>query len=97
MEEYDIVLVPSSLDVRKLLYDNNVDFLFVIPSDDIENRERLLERYKQRGNSEDLINDAMYNFDNWSRNQKDYNYPIIVLNKDSYLEDILLDMNLIKK
>lgn len=96
MKQYDIVLVPSSLDVRDLLIDNNINFLFVLPSNDRENRKKLLERYRQRGNSDDLINDVMYNFDNWSRNQKDYNYPIMILDKDKYLEDLLLDMELLK-
>lgn len=96
VKQYDIVLVPSSLDVRELLIDNNIEFLFVLPSNDIENRKKLLERYRQRGNSEDLINDVMYNFDNWSRNQNDYNYPIVILQKDKYLEDLLKDMELIK-
>lgn len=38
----------------------------------------------------------MYNFDNWSRNQEDYSYPIIILDKNRYLEDLFLDMGLIK-
>lgn len=97
MKNYDIVLVPSNLDVRKLLTDNNIDFLFVLPSDDIDNRKKLLERYKQRGNSADLIKDVMYNFDNWSRKQKDYSYPIVILDKDKYLEDLLIDMKIILK
>lgn len=95
IKSYDIVLVPSSLDVRKLLIDNNINFLFVLPSNDLDNRNKLLERYKKRGNSDDLINNVMYNFDNWSRNQKDYSYPIIILDKDKYLENLLIDMELL--
>lgn len=97
IKKYDVVLVPSSLDVRKLLIDNNIEFLFVLPSDESDNRKKLLERYKQRGNSEDLINDVMHNFDNWSRNQNDYSYPIVILQKEKYLEDLLIDIGLIKK
>lgn len=97
MNNYDIVLVPSNLDIRKLLRDNNIDFLFVLPSNDIDNREKLLEIYKQRGNNDDLIKDVMYNFDNWSRNQEDYNYPIVILDKDKYLEDLLIDMKILKE
>lgn len=33
-----------------------------------KNRKKFLERYGQRGNCNDLINDVMYNFDDWSRN-----------------------------
>ena len=96
-KEYDIVLVPSSLDIRELLVNNNIDFMLVLPNKSTDNREKLLQRYKLRGNSNELIKDAMYNFDNWSRNQEDYNYPIVILDKDKYLEDLLIDMNLLKK
>lgn len=96
LNEYDIVLVPSSLDVRELLLKNNIDFILVLPNKDIEIREKVLQRYKLRGNSNELIKDAMNNFDNWSRNQEDYNYPIIILDNNQYLEDVLLEMKLIK-
>lgn len=36
------------------------------------------------------INEVMQYFDNWSRKQEDYLYPIIILEKDKYLEDILI-------
>lgn len=78
------------------MINNNIDFLFILPSNDYDNRKKLLERYKQRGNSNELIKDVMYNFDNWSRNQEDYSYPIIILDKNRYLEDLFLDMGLIK-
>ena len=94
-EKYELVLVPSSLDVRNLLIDNNIDFLFVLPSTDC--REILLQRYKDRGNSVEMINDVMYNFDTWSRHPGDYNYPIAILDKDKYLEDLLLELGFIKK
>ena len=71
--------------------------MLVLPNKSTDNREKLLQRYKLRGNSNELIKDAMYNFDNWSRNQEDYNYPIVILDKDKYLEDLLIDMNLLKK
>lgn len=94
--KYDLVLVPSSLDVRELLINNNIDFLFVLPSDDPDNRNKLLERYRLRGNNNDLINKVMYYFDNWSRSQTDYDYPIFILGKDKYLEDLLLEKGILK-
>jgi len=97
MENYDIVLVPSSLDVRTLLLENNIPFLFVLPSSDSKTREKLLQRYKDRGNNEELIKDVMYNFDNWSRKEEDYPYPIAILEKEEYLEDLLLQLNLLRK
>lgn len=93
-KKYDVVLVPSNPDIRNLLLDNNIDFLFVLPS--IDSREILYERYKARGNSQELIDTVMNYFDNWSRNQKDYNYPIVVLDKNKYLEDLLLELKFLK-
>jgi len=89
--------VPSSLDVRTLLLENNIPFLFVLPSSDSKTREKLLQRYKDRGNNEELIKDVMYNFDNWSRKEEDYPYPIAILEKEEYLEDLLLQLNLLRK
>lgn len=97
IKDYDLVLVPSSEDVRTLLIDNNIDFLFVLPSNDQETRKKLLERYMKRKNSIELINDVMNCFDTWSRNAEDYNYPIKVLDKEEYLEDLLLRENYISK
>lgn len=94
---YDLVLVPSNIDIRQLLIDNHIEFLFVLPGDDNETRQMLLQRYKQRGNNENLIREVMNNFDTWSRNQEDYDYPIVVLDKDKNLEDLLLDLNFLHK
>ena len=96
IKEYEVVLVPSNLDIRELLSKNNIDFILILPNKDSEIREKLLQRYKLRGNSDELIESAMNNFDNWSRNQEDYNYPIIILDNNQYLEDVLLEMKLIK-
>ena len=94
-KKYDIVLVPSSLDVRELLLSNNIDFWFVLPFSDLDYREILLNRYKKRGNNNDLIIEVMSYFDNWSREQNDYSYPIFVLDKEQFLEDFLLDEKLL--
>lgn len=94
---YDLILVPSSIDVRQLLKDNNIEFLFVLPDADDETRKMLLQRYKQRENNDALIKEVMNNFDTWSRNQEDYDYPIIILDKNKYLEDLLLDLGFLHK
>lgn len=96
-KKYDIVLVPSNLDIRELLINNRLDFIFVLPSKDNEHRKQLVERYKQRGNTNEFIDEVLCFFDKWSRKQEDYNYSIVVLNSNQYLEDALLDMGLIKK
>lgn len=93
IEKYDIVLVPSNLDIRNLLIENNIPFLFILPS--LDSRNVLYQRYIDRGNSPDLIHDVMGYFDTWSRKQEDYSYPIMILEKDEYLEDILLKFNIL--
>lgn len=94
MKEYDLVLVPANLDVRELLYKNRIEFLFILP--DYDYWETLLERYKSRGNTPVMINNVVNDFNSWSRNQKDYNYKIEIINKDKYLEDLLLDLGYLK-
>ena len=94
-EKYDIVLVPSNLDVRELLLSNHIDFWFALPSSDLDYREILINRYKKRGNNNDLILEVMSYFDNWSREQNDYSYTIFVLDKEQFLEEFLLDEKLL--
>jgi len=95
IEKYDLVLAPSNLDIRNLLIENHIPFMFVLPS--LDSRDQLLTRYRERRNSEDLIHNVMSYFDHWSRKQEDYSYPIIILEKDKYLEDLLLDLNLVER
>lgn len=47
INKYDLVLVPSSQDVRKLLLENNIEFLFILPQKDILYRKKLLDRLKK--------------------------------------------------
>lgn len=94
-ENYDLILVPANLDVRELLFANKVDFLFVLPS--YNYRDILLERYKKRGNSPTMIENAMKDFDEWSRNQKDYPYPIVVLDKNKNLEDLMIELGYLNR
>lgn len=93
MEKYDLVLVPSNLDIRNLLLENNIPFLFILPS--MDSKDMLFQRYQDRGNSQDLIQDVMGYFDTWSRNQEDYSYPIKILEKNQYLEDLLIQLKML--
>ena len=43
-----------------------------------------------------MIDAVMGYFDTWSRNPVDYDYGIEVLPEGKYLEDLLLDMGLVK-
>ena len=91
--KYDVILVASSPDIRNILEQNNINYTFVLPSKG--SKEILLERYKSRGNSQELINLVMRYFDTWSYKKEDYNCPLVILEKDKYLEDYLKDEELI--
>ena len=91
--KYDIILVSPSPDIRELLEQNDIDYTFILPSKD--SREILLERYKKRENSQELINLVMVYFDTWSYKEEAYNCPLVILDKDKYLEDYLKDEKLI--
>ena len=93
IEKYDLVLVPFNLDVRSLLMENNIPFMFVLPS--LDSKDMLYQRYIDRGNSKDLIRNVMGYFYTWSRNQDDYHYPIVILKKEQYLEDLLKELKLL--
>ena len=91
--KYDIILVSPSPDIRELLEQNDIDYTFILPSKD--SREILLKRYKKRENSQELINLVMGYFDTWSYKEEDYNCPLVILDKDKYLEDYLKEEGLI--
>lgn len=93
IEKYDVVLVPSNEDIRNLLIENKIPFIFVLPS--LDSREVLLKRYRGRQNNEKLIKEVMHYFDNWSRESKDYPYPILILEKEKYLEDLLIELKIL--
>lgn len=96
INEYDLILVPSSLDIRELLMKNNIPFLFVLPSNSEKVKEKLIKRYQARKNDENFIIRNMNYFNLWSRDAKDYPYPIEILRDDEYLEDLLLRLKLLK-
>ena len=48
-------------------------------------------------NSQELINLVMGYFDTWSYKKDDYKCPLVILDKDKYLEDYLSDEKLIWK
>ncbi len=95
INQFDLVLVPAIEVIETILMENDIEFMYVLPSFDY--REILLERFKKRGNNDELINVVMKRFDSWSREQKDYPYPIFVLEKEKYLEDLLIDLKLLKE
>lgn len=95
--DFDIVLVPVSLDVRKLLEENNIEYILVIPNKNKKIRDRLIKTFEERENNKNLINNVLEYFDNWSRNPEDYTCKLEIINDDEYLENFLIRKRYINK
>ncbi len=84
------VLLSCHSEIRQELLNNQIDFVTVIPSpilNGIDSKTIYLERYKQRGNTQDFI-DLMNN--NWGKfNLKLPSEIIVEIPLDKYLVDIL--------
>ena len=78
---------PEAIDY---LVNNNIKFCFVYA--DASMREELVRRFKQRGNSQELIksNDDM--FETFVKSNREENKSVVhyAFKKDEYLEDILV-------
>ncbi len=70
MNKDKIILVPADEEVRQLLLLENISFVFVLPS--FDSKDNLVERYKERGNSEKFIQRAIQNLIDW--HHLHYNY-----------------------
>lgn len=89
-----IILVPADSEIRQLLTEEGIDFIFVIPS--LDSKKELIERYKYRGNNDAFIKRAIKDLEDWHKEISLYNYETTVLPKKYYLEDFLLSKGLIK-
>lgn len=86
-----IILVPADKEVRDILVSENINFVFVMPS--LESKEELISRYIKRGNNQKYIKRAINDLEKWS-NLK-YDYEVIVLDKEEFLEDWLIKEGII--
>lgn len=80
-----VVLVPADKEVRDILVKENINFILIMPS--LDSKEQLINRYKKRGNNQKYIKRAINDLEKWS-NLK-YDYEVIVLDKEEFLEDWL--------
>jgi len=94
---YDIVLIGLNRDARNLLYKMGYEYSICFPSSDRKNE--YIQRYKDRGNSEEFLNKQAYYFDN--ELPLLYKEPLekMILEGNEFLEEYLLrnDFTLIKK
>lgn len=89
--EYDIVLVSSHSVVRKALQDNDIKYAVYYPS--IHSKETYLDRYKERGNSENFISLIAENWDKWIKEIEEETFPLKVeMNHNKYLSDCIRPM-----
>lgn len=86
-----IILVPADKEIRDILVSENINFVFIMPS--IDSKEDLINRYKKRGNNQKYIQRAINDLEQWI-NLK-YDYETIVLDKEEFLEDLLLKEEMI--
>ena len=53
----NIILFPADEEIRELLIKEKIDFTFIIP--DLNSKDILINRYKNRGNNEIFISRAI--------------------------------------
>lgn len=88
INKYDIVLVAYSDTIIQSLKDNHIDFLLCYPTED--SKDIYLQRYKNRGNNEELINIVKETFEEEISEAANRHLPSIVLKGEETLEDYLL-------
>ena len=61
--EVDLILVSTHEVVRKALFDNNLEFITIVP--EMDQKDDYIERYKRRGSSKEFIDLISANWDLW--------------------------------
>lgn len=93
IDKYDAVLIPVQSDIIELLIKKNIEFISVFPSKKLKKIYK--QRYINRGNTEDFIQHILDVWDDKYKLLKDNNIKIIDIKENEYLEDILINMELI--
>lgn len=68
----DVIFVSSHKEVRQALKENNIKFFLIFPLKEM--KEDFIERYKNRGNTEDFINFISKNWDDFIDEMENENY-----------------------
>ncbi len=95
-EKYDIVLTSMHEHVLKFLEKNKIDYYLAFPT--LDSVDIIKQRCYLRGNNENFVRiliDTLYDF-----NQKINDYhpiEIFIINKNEYLEDVLIKNGIINK
>ena len=94
-KKYDVVLTSMHDHVLKFLEQNKIDYYLAFPT--LDSDEIIKKRCYARGNNENFVNiliDTLYDFE-----KKLYDYhpiKILKINKNEYLEDVLIKSGIIK-
>lgn len=85
--EKQLVFVSSHIDVRNELVKEKIPFIYVIPT--LDRKIEFLENYKNRGNTQEFIDNVSINWDRWLMISAYNNeYPVYAC-KYGYLKDNL--------
>lgn len=80
-----IITIPSKNEIREKLVKENIKFIYVLPTSDRKND--FLCEYKERGFSEEFINNIELNWDNWMMISAYNNQYPVYFAKYGYLKD----------
>ena len=92
LKKYDIVLISMHNEIIKMLEENNIDYIVVYPKENM--LDEIINRCIRRGNKEYFLSgvkDAYYKLFPHEKSK------IFWLDKGKYLEDILLENNILKE
>lgn len=80
-----VITIPSKNEIREKLVKENIKFIYVLPTSDRKND--FLCEYKERGFSEEFINNIELNWDNWMMISAYNNQYPVYFAKYGYLKD----------
>ena len=63
--KYEFIFVSSHKEVRDALLDNNIFFYLIYPN--MYDKDKFIQRYKERGSPESFIELVLKNWDSWIR------------------------------
>ena len=87
MKKKDLVFVSSHICVRETLVKEKIPFIYVIPS--LDRKEEFLNNYKERGNTQEFIDNVDINWERWLQiSVLNNEYPVYVCTS-GYLKDNL--------
>lgn len=86
-KKYAIVLITASKEIRDILDINNIDFIFAFPT--VDSLDIIVNRCIERNNNEQFIQGVKDAFYTWQQELVKYNYKVMLVEKNEYLEDAL--------